>query len=58
VILVTTQKLASVNELASASPGVAVISLPKKIVVVDAIPVMATGKVNYQGVAELVASRH
>ncbi len=58
VILVTTQKQASVNELASASLGVALISLPKKIVVVDAIPVMATGKVNYPEVADLVASRH
>ena len=57
VILVTTQKQASVNKLASASPGVALISLPKKIVVVDAIPVMATGKVNYPEVADLVASR-
>ena len=54
----TTQKQASVNELASASLGVALISLPKKIVVVDAIPVMATGKVNYPEVADLVASRH
>ncbi len=58
VILVTTQKLASVHELASVSPGVALISLPKKIVVVDTIPVMATGKINYPAVADLVASRH
>ncbi|RIZ66354.1 MAG: acyl-[ACP]--phospholipid O-acyltransferase [Methylococcales bacterium] len=56
VILVTTQKLATVNELAAASPGVALISLPKKIIVVEAIPVMATGKINYPGVADLVAS--
>ena len=56
VILVTTQKQASVHELASASPGVALISLPKKIVIVEAIPVMATGKINYSGVADLVAS--
>ena len=54
----TTQKLATVNELASASPGVALISLPKKNLVVEAIPVMATGKVNYPGVADLVASGH
>jgi acyl-[acyl-carrier-protein]-phospholipid O-acyltransferase/long-chain-fatty-acid--[acyl-carrier-protein] ligase len=58
VILVTTQKLATVNELASASLGVALISLPKKILVVEAIPVMATGKVNYQGVTDLVVSGH
>jgi acyl-[acyl-carrier-protein]-phospholipid O-acyltransferase/long-chain-fatty-acid--[acyl-carrier-protein] ligase len=57
IILVTTQKQATVNGLATASPGVAVISLPKKILIVDAVPVMATGKVNYQAVTELVADK-
>jgi acyl-[acyl-carrier-protein]-phospholipid O-acyltransferase/long-chain-fatty-acid--[acyl-carrier-protein] ligase len=54
VILVTTQKKATVHQLAAASQGVAAISLPKKIIVVDAIPVMATGKTNYLAVTELV----
>ena len=53
----TTQKQATINGLATASPGVAVISLPKKILIVDAVPVMATGKVNYQAVTELVAGK-
>ena len=53
VILITTQKQASVNDLVAASPGVAHISLPKKILIVDAIPVMATGKINYPAVIEL-----
>ncbi len=53
VILVTTQKQATVNDLMAASPGVAHISLPKKILIVDAIPVMATGKINYPAVTEL-----
>ena len=57
VILVTTQKQATVNELAAASPGVAGISLPKKILIVDAVPVMATGKVNYPAVTELAAGK-
>ena len=57
VILVTTQKQASINELVAASPGVAYISLPKKILIVDAVPVMATGKVNYPAVTELVAGK-
>ncbi|MDD1606340.1 MAG: AMP-binding protein [Methylococcaceae bacterium] len=54
VILVTTQKQATVQQLAAASQGVAAISLPKKIIIVDAIPVMATGKTNYIAVTELV----
>jgi acyl-[acyl-carrier-protein]-phospholipid O-acyltransferase / long-chain-fatty-acid--[acyl-carrier-protein] ligase len=54
VILVTTQKEATVRELSAASPGVAAISLPKKILVVEHIPLMASGKINYPGVSELV----
>ena len=57
VILVTTQKQATVNDLAAASPGVAHISLPKKILIVDAIPVMATGKVNYPEVIKLASGK-
>jgi acyl-[acyl-carrier-protein]-phospholipid O-acyltransferase/long-chain-fatty-acid--[acyl-carrier-protein] ligase len=58
VILVTTQKQATVNDLAAASPGVAHITLPKKILIVDAIPVMATGKVNYPAVTALASEKH
>ncbi|MGZ5026660.1 MAG: AMP-binding protein [Methylobacter sp.] len=57
VILVTTQKQATVSDLAAASKGVAQIALPKKIVIVDAIPVMATGKTNYIAVTELVSGK-
>jgi acyl-[acyl-carrier-protein]-phospholipid O-acyltransferase/long-chain-fatty-acid--[acyl-carrier-protein] ligase len=57
VILVTTQKQATVSDLAAASKGVAQILLPKKILVVDAIPVMATGKTNYIAVTELAAGK-
>ncbi|TRX01962.1 AMP-binding protein [Candidatus Methylobacter oryzae] len=57
VILLTTRKGAAVNELAAASKGVASILLPKKILVVDAIPVMATGKTDYIAVTELAAGR-
>ncbi len=57
VVLVTTQKDATVADLAAASPGVAHISLPKKILIVDAIPVMATGKTNYLAVTELAAGK-
>jgi acyl-[acyl-carrier-protein]-phospholipid O-acyltransferase / long-chain-fatty-acid--[acyl-carrier-protein] ligase len=54
VILLTTQKDATTQALVAASPGVAAISMPKKILVVDNIPMLATGKINYPGVSELV----
>ena len=56
IILVTTQKEATINHLVNVSPGVSNISLPKKILIVDAIPVMATGKVNYPAVSSLLAN--
>ncbi len=54
IILVTTQKQATVSDLVAVSPGVANICLPKKILIVDAIPIMATGKVDYPAVITLV----
>jgi len=57
VILLTTYKQATVSDLAAASKGVALILLPKKILIVDAIPVMATGKTNYIAVTELAAGK-
>ncbi|MEQ1485963.1 AMP-binding protein [Methyloglobulus sp.] len=54
VILLTTQKDATTQALIAASPGVAAISMPKKILIVDNIPMLATGKINYPGVSELV----
>ncbi len=57
IILLTTQKLATINDLAAASKGVAQICLPKKILIVEAIPVMASGKTNYTAVTELAAGK-
>jgi len=57
VVLLTTHKQATPPALAAASPGVAPILLPKKILVVDTIPVMATGKTNYPAVTELAAGK-
>jgi len=56
VVLLTTQKDATVKYLSAVSPGVAAISLPKKILVVDSIPLLASGKINYPAVTELVLS--
>ncbi|NOU22533.1 MAG: AMP-binding protein [Methyloglobulus sp.] len=57
VILLTTQKDATAKTLAAASPGVAAISLPKKVFIVDSIPVLASGKINYPSVTELVLDK-
>jgi len=57
VVLVTTQKQATIHDLAAASKGVAHILMPKKILIVDAIPVMASGKTNYRAVTELAAGK-
>ncbi|MGR9085747.1 MAG: AMP-binding protein [Gammaproteobacteria bacterium] len=55
VILLTTRKDATLHALAHASEGVAAIMLPKKIIPVDAIPVLATGKTDYLAVTQLAA---
>ena len=47
IILITTEKTATLHELAKRSEGVATINLPKKILFIDAIPVMTTGKTDY-----------
>ena len=51
IILITTQKQATVSELTKSSTGVTAINLPKKILFIDAIPVMATGKTDYVALA-------
>ncbi len=56
VILLTTQKEATNKQLIALSKGVNAISLPKKVIVVDAIPVLATGKTNYPEVTNLAES--
>ena len=53
IILVTTQKNATISELLASSSGVSNINFPKKIFIVESIPVMATGKTNYPAVTEL-----
>jgi acyl-[acyl-carrier-protein]-phospholipid O-acyltransferase/long-chain-fatty-acid--[acyl-carrier-protein] ligase len=47
ILLLTTHKNASAKQLAAASPGVAAISLPKVVIVVENIPALATGKTDY-----------
>lgn len=53
VILLTTQPAATPKQLAEASPGVAAITLPKKVLVLDKIPVLPTGKTDYISATQL-----
>jgi acyl-[acyl-carrier-protein]-phospholipid O-acyltransferase/long-chain-fatty-acid--[acyl-carrier-protein] ligase len=57
VILLTTQKGADSKQLQASAKGVATISLPKKVLVVDSIPVLATGKTNYPEVLSLAEEK-
>ncbi|MBS4049926.1 MAG: AMP-binding protein [Methylomonas sp.] len=56
VILLTTQAAATPKQLADASPGIAAITLPKKILVLDKIPVLPTGKTDYISATQLADS--
>jgi acyl-[acyl-carrier-protein]-phospholipid O-acyltransferase/long-chain-fatty-acid--[acyl-carrier-protein] ligase len=53
LVLLTTHRNASARSLSEASPGVAQITLPKKVFVVEKIPVLATGKTDYPGATQL-----
>jgi acyl-[acyl-carrier-protein]-phospholipid O-acyltransferase / long-chain-fatty-acid--[acyl-carrier-protein] ligase len=57
LVLLTTQKDATAKGIADAAEGVASISLPRKVFVVDAIPVLATGKTDYFATTELASQK-
>ncbi|MEQ1528335.1 MAG: acyl-[ACP]--phospholipid O-acyltransferase, partial [Methylococcales bacterium] len=57
IILLTTNKKANLSDLTAVATGIAQIGLPKKLLIVDAIPVMATGKINYPAVTELATQK-
>ena len=54
IILLTTQKNATISDLMAVNDGVSNLSIPKKILITETIPVLVTGKTNYPGVSELV----
>ncbi|WP_341325611.1 AMP-binding protein [Methylotuvimicrobium sp. KM2] len=53
IILLTTQKSASARDLEAVAEGVSKIVLPKKIMIVDKVPVLASGKIDYPAATEL-----
>ncbi len=54
LVLLTTQKDATSQYIAQNAEGVASISLPRKLLIVDKIPVLGSGKTDYFAAAELV----
>ncbi len=57
LILLTTQADASSQYLINQAKGVGAIGLPKKILIVDALPVLATGKIDYPAATELAIEK-
>ena len=55
LVLLTTQRGATAKQLAEASPGIASIYLPRKVFVLEKLPVLATGKTDYSGSIALAA---
>ncbi len=53
LVLVTTYRNANANELIGKAKGISPINLPRKFVIVEKIPVLGTGKINYVEVTAL-----
>ncbi|MGD0958680.1 MAG: AMP-binding protein [Methylomonas sp.] len=53
LVLLTTHIGATARLLAQLSPGAAAISLPRKLLVLAKLPVLATGKIDYSAAADL-----
>ncbi len=53
LVLISTQANATSKDLTAQTKGVASINLPKKFIIVEKIPVLATGKINYLEATEL-----
>ena len=55
LVLLTSRRDASARALADASPGIAAINLPRKVFVLEKLPVLATGKIDYPIATQLAA---
>ena len=55
VILLTTQAHALPKQLAEANPGVATILLPRKVLIIEKPPLLASGKTDYTAAGQLAA---
>lgn len=56
LVMMTTQKNASNQALAEAAEGISLIHIPRIIIPVDKLPVLATGKTDYQAITSLSAA--
>lgn len=57
LILMTTQKNADLKYLMASAPGVSPLNFPKKIMLVDKLPVLATGKTDYAAATDLASKK-
>lgn len=57
LVLITTYKEANAKELVEKAKGVKPINLPRKFIVVDKLPLLATGKINYPEATELALNK-
>lgn len=57
LVLFTNQKQATLKQLTAVADGVAAINLPKKLFVVDKMPVLGTGKIDYSAVTTLAQEK-
>jgi len=58
LILISTQKAISYKQLTQKAKGIASISLPKKFIHIDALPILGTGKINYPAAIELALEQY
>ncbi|NOQ63584.1 MAG: AMP-binding protein [Methyloprofundus sp.] len=58
LVLITTKQDATSKELLQLAKGVPSINLPKKFMLVEHIPVLATGKINYPTVTQLAVDHY
>jgi acyl-[acyl-carrier-protein]-phospholipid O-acyltransferase/long-chain-fatty-acid--[acyl-carrier-protein] ligase len=55
IILLTTQKQANLKQFSDSAEGMSTINLPRKIFIVDVIPLLGSGKIDYAKATELAA---
>jgi acyl-[acyl-carrier-protein]-phospholipid O-acyltransferase/long-chain-fatty-acid--[acyl-carrier-protein] ligase len=53
IVLLTTQTDAKLSQLTAANPGIAALYFPRKLLIVNAIPVLASGKTDYSQIMVL-----
>ncbi|MEY4768429.1 MAG: hypothetical protein RL637_1068 [Pseudomonadota bacterium] len=58
IILLTTEKSAQLSAMINANPGIAMIHFPKQLLIVDQIPLLGSGKINYPQIMLLLKTQY